>query len=262
MVYFVFDLDQTLVDIGDQLFTKLYRLQKLNSNELYQSFVYECADQETGSNPIGFLRPGLVRSPFLPEGFIPYMDQILALYQKGICQGVILYSNNGFLPCLTFIKDLIHTILNIDTPLICQCIHRSYPGRPKSDDPSKTWEELHRLVTNPNDPENTCTIHNFELSNVIMFDDRPDHIIRHELGANYIHVAPYTIKSNREQYLEKDVATIQSALNRYDSSSLFIQFGGSFNYTRKNWLKQKKEQRKRKYRKKSNKKKKKAKNRI
>jgi hypothetical protein len=261
MVYFVFDLDQTLVDIGESLYNKLYTIHKTKSNEIYQSFVYECAEQETGSNPIGLLRPGLVQSPFLPEGFVPYMDQILALYQKGICQGVILYSNNGYLPCLTFIKDLIHTILNIETPFICQCIHRSYPGRPKSNDPSKTWEELHRIVTNLDDPNNFCTIANFEPSNVVMFDDRPDHLIRSELGANYIHVAPYTIKSNREQFLEKDIITIQAALDRYTSSSP-IKLGGSFNYTRKNWLKQRKEQRKRKYRKKSNKKKKKAKNRI
>jgi hypothetical protein len=151
--------------------------------------------------------------------------------------------------------------LNIDTPLICQCIHRSYPGRPKSNDPSKTWEELHRIVTNPDDPNNFCTITNFEPSNVVMFDDRPDHLIRSELGANYIPVAPYTIKSNKEQILEKDTTTIQAALDKYTSSSP-IKLGGSFNYTRKNWLKQRKEQRKRKYRKKSNKKKKKIKNRI
>jgi len=281
MVYFVFDLDLTLADIGNQLYTQIYELQK--KPEEYAAFVQSCAEKETSNTPMGFLRIGLVRSPVLPADFKPYMEQILSLKQKGICQGVIMYSNNGYLPCLYFVRDVLHTILGVND-LFCHCIHRLYPGRPRGGDPAKTWEELKQIIESKNDPANTCIVENFTPSNVLFFDDRHDHKIRTELGGNYIVVYPYqnlygpdsanTLNTMREAtyaamnknndnirfitddsilirmyltaVLRSDSSTIQVAIDR-SSSSTNTKGGYRYSYTMKNRLKQKKQQRKHKY---------------
>ena len=282
MVYFVFDLDLTLADIGNQLYNEIYNLQKMP--EEYAAFVQTCAKKETSDDPMGFLRIGLVRSPLLPASFKPYMEQLLSLKQKGICQGVIMYSNNGYLPCLHFVRDVIHTILGVND-LFCHCIHRLYPGRPRGGDPAKTWDELKQIMETNTDPANTCKVENFTPSNVLFFDDRHDHKIRTELGTNYIVVYPYenlygpgsanTLNTMREatyaamnknidniqfllddsvlirMYLTKvfqsDTSTIQAAIDRASSLSTSIQGGYKYSYTMKNRLKQKKQQRKHKY---------------
>jgi len=290
MVYFVFDLDLTLADIDSSLYDTLYNLE--DNYEEYTSFVTSCAEKETSAYPLGFLRTGLVRSPFLPSGFTPYMEQILTLKTQGICQGVIIYSNNGYLGCLTFVRDVIHTILGVND-LICHCIHRTYPSRPKNGDPAKTWKELTSILTSKDDPKNTCVIENLEPSNVLFFDDRPNHKIRNELQSNYITVYPYEnlrdpsstdklntmrtavysamepnnnnvsflmddsilIKLYTKKLLESDTNTIQSAINRFTKVSPTIQGGRHTQYTVRNRIKQKKQQRKHKYSKKQRQKK-------
>jgi hypothetical protein len=275
MVYFVFDLDLTLADID----TKLYNNIQLHTNkyameEDYFSFVSECAEQEISENPIGFLRPGLVQSLLLPLDFKPYMEQILDLKKKGICQGVIIYSNNGSLNCLHFIRDVIHLILGVND-LICHCIHRTYQGRPRTGDPAKTWNELKTILNNSNNSNNSCAIYNLEPSNVVFFDDRSDHQIRNELDIydNYIIVDAYhnvrIDKSIIKQYqqtnpnlndtmfisnyikmiLNYDKNTFQEALDRFVFSNASPTGGRRYNYTLNNKLKQKKQQRKRKYKK-------------
>jgi len=253
MVYFVFDLDQTLADLEDADYKTITTYK--NNSELYPKLVKEYAERETGPDPIGLLRFGLVRSPFLPPGFKPYMEQILQLKQLGICQGVIIYSNNGCLECLHFVKDVIHMILGVND-LFCQCIHRKYPGRPYSQigNPPKTWTELKMLVETAN---TSCAINRFVPENVVFFDDLPDHKLRLQPRLTYVTVLPYkNIRSDSEhavelrdiirnqlqdiakqnninytamndtsfinlynmKVLESDARTIQTILNRYTSS--------------------------------------------
>jgi hypothetical protein len=215
----VFDLDATLADLSHIQHT----IMSKNTREDYTNYVYECAMKEISNTPIGFLRPGLVKTSFLPLDFTPYMEQILELKRKGICQGVIIYSNNDLLKSLRFVRDVIHVILGVND-LFCHCIHRTYPGRKQEYNPPKTWIELKSLLENQTDINNHCDISDFEPSNVIFFDDIV-HSIQNELGDNYIQVDEYNnIFYNTTQtrdflyhrymhIIDQDLDTIQDAID-------------------------------------------------
>jgi hypothetical protein len=245
MVYYVFDLDQTLVgDIGPfNKYLEQLEAQRINtsSRNIYTIFVQKIANQEASNNPIGLLRPGI----------LSFMKQISDEKTKGLCQGAVIYSNNSYLKNLEFVRDVIEMVLG--KTLFCACIERHHPTRPgpdKTNNPPKTFDELKNILLN----EKACNANEtLEPKDIVFFDDIHDHQLRKELPkTNYNHVEAYTKKPNLSM-----IHTL------YNQALLEIkQIGGRFNYTYKNRLKQKKEQRKRRYQQKKSKKNKRSTNRI
>jgi len=259
MVYFVFDLDLTLADISDEEYTRLdtiYDSPVHNRLAQYTDFVESIAEQEIyrGTNTSGTYN-GLLR----PTTLI-FMKQIYTLYKQGLCQGVILYSNNRDLRNLHFVRDIILSCLydslgNSEEiyleKFFCLCIHRLYPGRPQTtDNPPKTWTELQSIMLNNKE---ACGIVDNRLSpsDIYFFDDMtPVHAIVKELPSNqYVKVLPYQRGHvTYEQIFRADQSTVQKAITTVASDSVSIPIGGYYyRHTLKNRIQQKKQQRKHKY---------------
>ena len=202
MVYYVFDLDQTLIgDIGPFTdYLENFKDQELsNPPNAYTYFVKLIADQEASENPIGLLRPEILK----------FMNQIAKQNEARICQGAVIYSNNSYLKSLEFVRDIIHTYLGVKN-LFCACIERHHAGRPGhniTNNPPKSFEELKKILLD----ENICNVtQNLQLKDIIFFDDRQEkHTIYNEfqslnLTQNYIQVeeykAPYEINRSNKSY--------------------------------------------------------------
>jgi hypothetical protein len=230
MYYFVYDLDETLAEVYS-LFYFLMSLRIKNKvpkefynanvtlfNKLeraYYDFVKRVAQEEKSDRPLGILRPGI----------LTIMREIETLRENKKVKGMIIYSNNGNIENLEFIKDVIvdgimpsnNDILSMNFNnfissgiLIKNLIHWGHPER-NSEIPvyynnkgkpskrpgiaRKTWEVLHRIVTK-NGTENP----DFTPENVFFFDDiSPEHSIKAELGDNYYRVPRYDFKASSER---------------------------------------------------------------
>lgn len=208
MAYYAFDLDETLANV----FTPFYMICALRPvltaeedalpvplqlptelqdalRNAYFKFVHLVAEREASERPLGILRPGIIRC----------FEEIQSQYQEGICKGVVLYSNNGSLGCLEFVRDVLQDA--IENPnLICECAHWSHPFRTEEIDHGspgsgrKTWSTLKRLLT-----QGLCDApKDVQPKDVMFFDDliHPDlHMILGPFG-NYVHVKPYRYKSS------------------------------------------------------------------
>lgn len=207
MVYFVFDMDATLAN----LYTVHYFLCDLRretmldgaapaSNTLqlyldtaYTTFVHAIATREAhaepfGPQPLGILRPGI----------LAVMRLLNSYKQSGLIDGIIIYSNNGALGTLHFIRDLIHAHVR-NPKLICDCIHWGHEGRISERNTApgsakKTWDVLKGILTNPEGP---CKApETLEPKDVYFVDDQvhPDLMMTLPQG-HYIHVPPYEFKA-------------------------------------------------------------------
>jgi len=182
MSYFVFDLDETLA----QIYTVYYFVASLQTypnmseslinslKKTYRTFVKKIVEEEI-TNPLGVLRPGILH----------VMKKIYKLYKIGKVKGVIIYSNNGHLYSLEFIRDLIHEYIGDE--LIIECIHRYHHLREKDD---KTWDELKRILT-----KGKCKARNVKPCDVYFFDDL-EHKDLYEHLENYNHVPEYNFKAS------------------------------------------------------------------
>lgn len=230
MYYFVYDLDETLAEVYS-LFYFLMSLKLKNkvSKEFYDSniilfnklerayddFVYKVTEVEKSDRPLGILRPGI----------LGVMKELEALRETKKVKNMIIYSNNGNLENLEFIKDVIvkgimpsnNEILSLNLnnfisggTLIKELIHWGHPGR-NAETPlyydnkgqaskrpgvaRKTWSVLEKIITKGG------TINpDFKPENVFFFDDiNPEHSIKAELGANYYRVPKYDFKASAER---------------------------------------------------------------
>jgi len=199
MVYFVFDLDSTLADISPiyfylELLVRLSSVSVHMARTAYKHFLQEILEREANPrNPLYILRPRIL------DKFI----DIKGLIQMKRCEGVAIYSNNGYLPCLEFVRDLIHEFLETND-IICTCIYLR--DRDRRDGSKKTWRDLKDILVDRcgADPS-------LGPESVVFFDDLPDHDLRKQLPPeNYIHVEAYNYTRTDESLVYIKSAFIEA----------------------------------------------------
>jgi hypothetical protein len=194
MRYVAFDLDQTLADVTlvhlflmsltmrhyleeHKPYMVAYFPTELEEQlkRAYQLFVNRIAMEERSMRPLGIIRPGM----------IGIMRQIHKM--KSAIKGVVIYSNNRYLPSLVLVQDIIHRV--IGHPIIDSCIHWHHPCRQSDHEtqPSitKSWGTLKAVLIDQGAP--------LDLSpdRVLFFDDQ-DHVqLQSALQTNYYKVPIY-----------------------------------------------------------------------
>jgi hypothetical protein len=196
--YFIFDMDETLAE----LYSVYYFLASLRLKEAceedklplpdtlltslqdaYKLFVDGILRQ---GDSLGILRPGI----------LSIMAALHRLKQANKIKDVIIYSNNGHLESLEFIRDIIHKHLNT-TDLIKECIHWNHPMREeeRTTQPgaaNKTWSVLKNIMISGN-----CKAEETLEPNDVFFFDDLDHIdLRRYLKNNYYKVPAYTFRAS------------------------------------------------------------------
>jgi hypothetical protein len=189
--YFVFDMDETLAE----LYSVYYFIASLRDNidmrdisltEAYTIFVRKILKLEQQSRPLGILRPGVLH----------IMQKLNRLKQRGRVAGVVIYSNNGHLESLEFIRDLIHMHINTND-LIKDCIHWGHPlrGEERQSEQgaaNKTWSVLKDvLIQGPAQAPKTL-----QAEDVFFFDDLSHTDLQAHLIDNYIRVTPYKFRAS------------------------------------------------------------------
>jgi hypothetical protein len=218
MSYFIFDMDETLAELYSvYYFIASLRLeetckednkcntlpeqliQKLNS--AYNIFVDEVYKKEISSNPLGILRPGILK----------IMEKLRELQIKGKIKNVIIYSNNGHLQSLEFIRDLIHKSIK-SNELIKDCIHWNHHMRNeertvKPGMANKTWNVLKNIMIKGN-----CRASpNIETKDVYFFDDLDHQDLQRNLGNNYYKVPAYNFKASFDRLAEIFIKALNQA---------------------------------------------------
>ena len=196
MVYFIFDLDETLAELYSvYYFVTSLRLESsllaLNLDKAYQYFVRDILLTEISNEPLGILRPGI----------LGIMKKLKDFQKQGKIKNVLIYSNNGDIKSLEFIKDLIH--LYVGGGLIKECIHRNHHMRAdeRVNGPqliNKTWNVLRNIMINGNTRAST----NLVTSDVYFFDDIDHADLRKKLGINYYKVPRYDYKASVNRVAE------------------------------------------------------------
>ena len=169
-------MDETIA----QLYTVYHFRESLTltteSHKSYKKFVKNILKEETSNKPLGILRPGILN----------VMSKLYELHKKGIVKGVIIYSNNGHLESVEFIRDLINK--HVGNKLIKECIHWYHPlrGRYKT---NKTWKELNNILMN-----GIYKDKNVNKDSVYFFDD----LCHTDLmeNVNYYRVPAYNFKAS------------------------------------------------------------------
>lgn len=193
--YFIFDMDQTLADPSPAFyFISALRLSQTTEDikNAYNKFVNDILAEETSEKPLGILRPGILQ----------VMNKLNELQQKGTIESVIIYSNNGHLETLEFIRDLIHLYIG-SSSLINECIHWHHPMRDseriiRPGVPNKTWAILKNILQ-----EGNCKApSDLKPSDVYFFDDLDHKDLQSNLGPNYYKVPPYSFKASVDRLAE------------------------------------------------------------
>jgi hypothetical protein len=189
MAYFIFDMDQTLADPFSAFYfiDSLRALsKKYKTDRPYNTFVQDILSEETSNKPLGILRPGI----------LPIFIKLKGLQEKGKIKSVIIYSNNGHLESLEFIRDLIHLYIGTDN-LISECIHWYHPMRNserivKPGIPNKTWNILKNIMIKGN-----CKApKDLDPRDAYFFDDLDHPDLQRNLGDNYYKVPAYSFKAS------------------------------------------------------------------
>ena len=125
---------------------------------------------------------------------IEVFRQLAAMKQKGTCEGVVIYSNNGCLSNLHFARDVLHAAIGIDD-LICDSIHWHHPFRQEEymrplqeGAANKTWKVFKRILIEGNCQAPADRVHP---SNCYFFDDQEHSDLENVLGDHYIHMNEY-----------------------------------------------------------------------
>jgi predicted phosphatase len=197
MTYFVFDLDEAMAELHsvhyflsslrmkqtileDNPYFAIYFPDELNDqlNHAYQLFVERVLDEELSDRPLGIIRPGL----------LGIMKKLLKMKDKGQITNVVIYSNNGNLFSLEFIRDLIHLYLGAD--LICDCSHYRHPLRNRFYE--KSWNMIYRILV-----EGKCKASPLITpKDVYFFDDQIHQNLFNALGSHYYRVPAYDFRAS------------------------------------------------------------------
>lgn len=241
MPYFVFDLDETLANVYTPYYF-LYDLQRqaTYSNTAapskkisltppprliplitvaYQEFVGRIVEEERSDKSLGILRPGIIH----------IMEQLRDMKTQGLCEGVAIYSNNGSLANLHFVRDIIHMAIGT-SDLICDCIHWHHPFRReeytkpvREGAADKTWSVMKKILI-----KGACKAPPYRVhpANVYFFDDQSHPNLEEVLGDNYIHMNEYPYKApfNRVAQLYIDSLEKAGLLARPEITREYITF--------------------------------------
>lgn len=206
MSYFIFDMDETLAE----LYSVYYFIASLRISDIlreedeelppslerqlkkaYKLFVLNVLIEELSPKPLGILRPGI----------LTIMKQLYELQRKGKVAHVVIYSNNGHLQSLEFIRDLIHKYLGTND-LIKDCIHWNHFMRLEEtrslNEPTKTWNILKNILV----MGHCQASHTLQQKDVFFFDDLDHTDLQKNLGANYYKVPPYNFKTSFDRIAE------------------------------------------------------------
>jgi hypothetical protein len=201
MAWFVFDMDETL----GQLYTPFYMLCFFKTKEsfsnlrrnlspelaeplgrAYARFVDRVAATEASDTPLGIIRPGL----------LPVMARLAELKDKGIIRGVMIYSNNGHLPSVQFMRDVIQSAIGRQD-LICDAVHLMHPGRRAEQFTqygriyaNKTWAVVKSILES-----GPCGATDVTPQNVYFVDDANHPDLQRVLKTKYIQPKPYKYKT-------------------------------------------------------------------
>lgn len=212
MSYIVFDLDETLAE----LYPTFYFVASLRPElphtlpddfkeqlaEAYKLFTMKVLAQELSPTaPLGVLRPGI----------LSVFEMIQRLKSSGQVKGVVIYSNNGHLESLEFIRDLIHKHLGT-TDLILECIHWGHTLREEErgrtqGSAHKTWKVLSTILKGPivGAPDD------LQPEAVYFFDDMSHQDLKKHLEGNYTQVPSYTFKASVDTLSHIFTETIDEA---------------------------------------------------
>jgi len=212
MRYFVFDLDETLaevspfyyfiaalklkdslLEINPHMATQFPKELEKQLDHAYQLFVDRIEKQESSDDPLGIIRPGILR----------IMNDLNKLKKEGKIKGCVIYSNNSHLPSLEFVRDVIHKHTN-SKRLILDCIHRLHYLR-KNNSPfysnwtyNKTWVELKKIMVECD----TRAPHSIMPENVFFFDDQEHEDLEEKLNGNYYRVPGYSYEARTDRIYE------------------------------------------------------------
>jgi hypothetical protein len=199
MYYFIFDMDETIVDLYSIFyFIVILRIASFNPEisfseslqsklqTFYRFFVKYVSEIELSDNKLGIFRPGS----------LDIMKKLRIMRDVEIIDSVIIYSNNGCIECIEFVKDVIHETIHADN-LICDCIHAEHPMRmnDKTDDGitiNKSWDVLKNILIN-----GPCHAPiDIQPYQIIFFDD-----LYHDKMSetNYFQVPPYSFKASYDR---------------------------------------------------------------
>ena len=218
MKYFVFDMDEAIAELYSAFyFITSLRLPAVIEKEFpqhrfavsdsikkqlgraYYQFVKLVVKEEISYKPLGIIRPGVLH----------VMKMLYQLQKAKKVAHVVIYSNNDSLPCLEFIRDVIHEYLGT-TDLICDCAHRNhhlreeYPVFRKYD---KTWSSLQRVLI-----KGHCHAPStLEPTDVHFFDDLVHKDLEQALGKQYHQVPPYEFKASYERLADLYVDSLIKA---------------------------------------------------
>jgi FMN phosphatase YigB (HAD superfamily) len=209
--YFIFDMDETLAELYPMYyFVASLRLKELieednkatiepiseslshSLGKAYSTFIADILKEEISNRPLGILRPGVLN----------VMKQLYELQKIGKIKYVIIYSNNGHLQSLEFIRDLIHEYLGT-TQLIKECIHWAHPMRTeerfmRAGAANKTWNVLKNIMV-----EGNCkAAAQIQPSDIYFFDDLEHKDLQDNLAGNYYKVPRYDFKASFERIAE------------------------------------------------------------
>jgi hypothetical protein len=221
--YFIFDMDETLAELYPvYYFVSSLRLKEsceddkslcshipgslLESlDKAYHLFVQSILEAETSKTPLGILRPGI----------LSIMQKLNQLQKSGKIKNVVIYSNNGHLESLEFIRDIIHNYLKT-SDLVKECIHWNHHMRDEErlmrpGAANKTWNVLRNILVDGN-CKAPATI---EPTNIYFFDDLDHPDLQRNLGTNYYKVPGYDFRASferianifRESVIKADVNT-------------------------------------------------------
>lgn len=216
MSYVVFDLDETMA----QLYSVYYFIASLKLKDYmgqirahmlslfpeslfeeqeraYHLFIRRILEEETSATPLGILRPGI----------LPIMKQLNKLKRKGKIAHVILYSNNGYLQNLEFVRDLIHLYVG-NNNLISECIHRTHHLRAQESNwMIKSWDTLRHILIH-----GSCRVlESISPADVYFFDDLNHTDLQTHLAEQYYQVPAYQFRPSFERISNIYIKVIEDA---------------------------------------------------
>ena len=197
-------LKETLQEDHPHLLPALSDSLEKQLDKAYRLFVKKVLKEELSSKPLGILRPGVLH----------IMNSLYRLQKAKKVAKVVIYSNNGTLTCLEFIRDLIHENIRSDT-LIGECVHRTHHLREEeqtakkglNDRYEKTWSSLRKVLI-----EGKCKAPStLSVDDVYFFDDLDHKDLHRAIRNHYYQVPPYEFKASFERLGEIYQSSMEEA---------------------------------------------------
>jgi len=229
--YLVFDLDSTLVNLTTPVWTTLCILKQSSTStwkksltlinqsnnydwenaHAYETFVKKIAQQEMSSQPLGILRPGIIK----------VMVEVAKKRQNGSCKGVIMYTNNSNEALVNFSKDLLE--YTAKAKIFDDCLYVHHPLRAKRavyPDMIKTWTVMKDLLV-----ESVGAPQTLMPKDVLFYDDQPHNNLMSTLATNYIRVTPYNYSPRKNRSIDISIESFKCLLEPglYEEFKLIVQ---------------------------------------